>query len=114
MKLRCLVLLCTLVFSVQAQDPNSFATLWQSTFDANGFDGAQHTVVDAAGNMIIAGQTFSLDTAVDGLLIKIDPTGKRLWAKRFDSAISGDDFFTKCAVDADGKAVRLSAMEDQR
>lgn len=93
-----------LALSLRAQDPNIFTSQWRAVFDASGYDGAAAIKIDAQTNVFVAGLTESSDTSHDGLLVKVSPTGQRLWARRFDSAISESDQFTSLAIDAAGNA----------
>src|SRR3954471_12052068 len=97
--LRWLPAVCLSALLLRGQDPTAFQSVWRSTFDASGFDGAAQLKLDAQGNLFVAGQTESTDTRADGLLVKISPAGVRLWARRYNSAISEDDIFTDLAVD---------------
>lgn len=115
MKLRCLFVFFVLSLTVAAEQPWVFDTAWQSRFNTSGFDGARDATLDAAGNFIVVGQTFEEDTGADGLIVKVNPQGQRIWAKRFDSSISEDDFFSKVAVDSGGNiaVVGIGADRDQ-
>ena len=113
MKLRWLVLSLVLSCSVSAQESNVFTAAWASVFNSSGFDGARHAIVDAQGNFIIVGQTFDPETSADGLVIKMNAAGKRLWARKYDSPLSGDDFFSQCATDLNGNVAVVGIGADR-
>ncbi len=64
------------------------------------YDGPAHRmdlpaqmVLDSAGRVYIAGYSESR-VGYDGLIIKYSRSGKRLWLRRYDGAVGGDDMLT--------------------
>jgi type IX secretion system substrate protein/putative pyrroloquinoline-quinone binding quinoprotein len=58
--------------------------------------------VDAAGNLLITGETNLAGAAVDMFTVEYDHLGNLLWTKVFNGAVNGDDYPTAIGADANG------------
>ncbi len=60
--------------------------------------------VDGSGNAYVAGGTWNPGSATncDGITIKYNPNGKRLWAKKFNGSANGWDSLNAISVDDSG------------
>jgi uncharacterized delta-60 repeat protein len=79
--------------------------LWVMRYPEPGgsFDWATAIAIDAAGNVIITGQSqLGADTGQDYATVKYGPDGKEIWAKRYTGAGDGSDKPTAVAIDAAG------------
>lgn len=79
------------------------AQLWVVRYNGpgNGPDAATAITSDAAGNVYMAGQTWSAATGYDYLTVKYGPTGVQLWSA-FVDASNSDDGASALEVDAAG------------
>ena len=69
---------------------------------APSWDEAYAITVDAAGNVYVVGSISKLPYGRDGLIIKYNPAGAKLWEAHYNSPFDSDDITTKIAVDATG------------
>jgi outer membrane protein assembly factor BamB len=71
------------------------AILWERRIagDDAGDDGLESLAVDAAGNVVVAGQSSNLATGLDGLVMKLAAaTGATLWRRDLDGGgLASDD-----------------------
>lgn len=65
-------------------------TIWTHRFDAGLTDGGDIIKIDNSGNIVVAGTSMLLQTLQDYIILKYDPNGTLLWAKRFDYANNRD------------------------
>jgi hypothetical protein len=82
------------------------AILWQAEYDgaAGGLDIPFSIAIDAANDVIIAGDTSNA-TDLDARIVKLSgANGAVLWQKTFAGAAGGDDIFYSVALDAAGNA----------
>ena len=77
---------------------------WVETYDGpgNGYDVAQSLTVDPSGNAYVTGYSTGATGLADCATIKYDPTGQRLWARRYNGEADGTDYGTSVAVDPTG------------
>lgn len=68
--------------------------LWVKNYDGppNGDDRSHAVKIDPQGNIVVVGESEGFGTGKDFTTIKYDQNGNELWVKRFDGAISGNDF----------------------
>jgi uncharacterized delta-60 repeat protein len=69
---------------------------------APSWDEAYAVRVDAAGNVYVTGSINKLPYGTDGLTIKYNAAGLKLWEAQYNSLSDGDDVTTEIAVDAAG------------
>jgi len=81
--------------------------LWQKNIGGNGFDSARGIAIDTAGNILIAGTTYSYDIdslvnlgSGDVFLSKLNPEGDIIWQKRYGG--SNEDVAYSCLILEDG------------
>ena len=96
-----------------ARPPATTAVVWSKCFAAWGGGDDVHVTIDADHNVVLAGMfsgtaNFGGDvlTSASGLdifVVKLDPTGKHLWSKRFGGP--SDQLAKDVAVDASGAVV---------
>ncbi|MDW8349559.1 MAG: putative Ig domain-containing protein [Verrucomicrobiae bacterium] len=84
--------------------------IWGTYYGGNGDDLGQVLATDAARNLYLPGQTNSTtsiahvghqntkSTGIDAFLVKLSPTGTRLWATYYGA--TGQDYGTAAAADA--------------
>jgi hypothetical protein len=65
-------------------------------------DSATGLAVDSQGNAYVSGSSVGFGTGSDIVTIKYDPTGKKLWAVRYNGPDNVDDLGGACAVDGQG------------
>ncbi|MBN1787446.1 MAG: SBBP repeat-containing protein [Sedimentisphaerales bacterium] len=86
--------------------------LWTQPYDYNtSSDFALAMAVDSGSNVIVAGFGYNPDTSYDGLIVKYDSLGNKLWAKRFDGDSTNDQFYD-VAVDAAGNIYACGITDD--
>jgi hypothetical protein len=68
-------------------DANGAAT-WTHTFSDNAYDYGYCVETTSDGGYIIAGETFNLGTANQGLIIKTNSSGVQTWATNFGATFS--------------------------
>ncbi len=68
----------------------------------NGTDRAQAVAVDGAGNVYVTGQSLVSGTDYDFVTIKYSPSGKLMWAKRYNGPGKDNDGAQAIAVDGSG------------
>jgi len=115
---------------------SSGRTEWMRNYDFSGVEQAHRICADAAGNLVVLGQTKLEEACPDLLVMKLGAKGETLWTRRYDSggmdvpgdialdrfgnviavgtAKSGDS--ARCVIleyDADGGAVRKVAFGEQ-
>jgi hypothetical protein len=78
--------------------------IWSEQYDgpAGGDDQASDVRVDIAGNIYVAGWSEGIGTMYDFAVLKYDPTGNLLWAKRHNGASNLDDFATEIQISSVG------------
>ena len=69
---------------------------------APSWDEAHAITVDAAGNVYVVGSISKLPYGRDGLMIKYNPAGAKLWEARYNSPFDSDDMATKIALEVSG------------
>lgn len=92
---------------------------WARLFGGSADDSADSIAVDREGNVVAAGSfgdkltigdgTLKSAGADDGFLIKFDPSGRRLWAKRIGGV--DVDAFHHVAIDRDGNILATGAFK---
>ena len=83
-------------------DPNG-ALLWTVLYNGPmNNDSPTGIAVDSQGNAYVSGSSVGFGTGSDIVTIKYDPTGKELWAVRYNGPDNGDDLGGTCAVDGQG------------
>jgi cysteine-rich repeat protein len=100
---------------VVKMDPNG-AVVWARAIASVGSDSARAVAVDDIGNVYVGGRygaEMTLDTGValtapggiqDGFVVKLDPDGVALWARRIGGS-TGSDVVNDLALDAAGNVV---------
>ena len=101
-----------------AKFSDSGTRLWATYYGGTASENGSGVAVDAAGHVYLTGNTMSSDGiatpgshqsalagGLDGMLVKFDGDGARLWGTYFGGANA--DYCTACAVDASG-AVYIS------
>lgn len=84
---------------------------WTLTFGGSGFDKVNAAATDSAGNIYLACQTYDDTAPNDGMtmpvLIKLDSSGNKLWAKAFspDGYYSDDNGYTGVVVDSNDDVI---------
>jgi uncharacterized delta-60 repeat protein len=68
----------------------------------NGADEPSAIAVDGSGNIYVTGWSRCAGPYDDYATIKYNPSGKQLWAKRYNGAANGDDKASAIAVDRSG------------
>jgi uncharacterized delta-60 repeat protein len=79
--------------------------LWQNTKGTNGGDSARGVVLDSAGNVYVAGSTWSNKTGFDVLVMKFRPNGVRDWQLGWDGGEGRGDAGQAIALDAQGRVL---------
>lgn len=76
--------------------------LWRATVDgaAHGDDRAYAIAVDAAGNVVVTGESFVSNNNYDYLTVKYSPAGDQQWRMPMSGAIGGNDRAVALCVDA--------------
>ncbi len=77
---------------------------WVNRFNGTGNsnDMAYSTVVDASGNIIVAGKSIGVGTGYDYVIIKYSSSGDQQWVQRFNSSGSSNDYPFSLATDLTG------------
>jgi hypothetical protein len=91
--------LCSILLSAQVSPTQT----WIKTY--SNIDSVQNTptAVDANGNVIVAGSSYSAATGYDYTVIKYDKNGNQLWVSTYDgNSYQGTDRVTALTVDAVG------------
>lgn len=80
--------------------------LWQSWYDgpAHSHDHPTDLAVDAEGNVYITGASTGTDN-YDMITVKYDPSGRELWAARYNGPADGSDQGTSLTVDEAGHVI---------
>jgi hypothetical protein len=96
------------------------ATLWADRHGGTDTDAASAVAVDAEGNVIVAGTFYGVTSFgvlsmisagfSDIFLVKFDPAGTPLWARRFGNA--NFDYVSDLAVDPSGQIVITGSFEN--
>ncbi len=78
--------------------------LWVKRYNGpgNSIDTASNIVVDASGNVIVAGASYGGSSGMDYATIKYSSAGVPLWTNRYNGPGTGDDIPSALAVDAAG------------
>jgi hypothetical protein len=71
----------------------------------HGDDRAAALAVDGSGNVYVAGASQGTGTGSDFAIVKYDPLGKQLWARRYDGPGHGDDTVKAIALDETGNVI---------
>lgn len=76
--------------------------LWVQRYNgaSNNYDGANSMVVDASGNVYVAGESIGIGS--DYITLKYDTDGNLQWANRYNGTNSGGDAATCVKVDNSG------------
>jgi serine-aspartate repeat-containing protein C/D/E len=69
-------------------------------------------VVDAEGNLIIAGNTWSSSTGRDVWVAKYDREGLLLWQKTYNGTANGNDYAVRVIVDGEGHVIVAATVEN--
>lgn len=91
---------------------NSGNQKWAKRYDGVGHqtDYPVGIVADKTGNAYVAGATSNSETDKDIVLIKYDPSGKRLWVKTYGGAAKKDDSVSTLAIDVDGSLYLVGSV----
>ena len=87
--------------------------LWEATYNSPfnmGADSGNNLVVDAAGNVYVAGSSFespSYYTNTCATVVKYSPTGTQLWAARYTDSVFGSE---SGAIDIDAEGNVYTAL----
>ncbi len=78
--------------------------LWVRRYNGPGKDADQpHAlVVDGEGNAYVTGDSVGAGTSHDYATVKYDPTGKRLWVRRYNGPLNDSENPSALALDAKG------------
>jgi uncharacterized delta-60 repeat protein len=78
--------------------------LWARRYDgpANDSDSAHALAVDGQGNVYVTGESYGTSSWGDYATIKYNPSGARIWVKRYNGPGNGDDSAYALAVDSQG------------
>ena len=80
--------------------------LWQQTYDGTRkVDVASAARLDAAGNIVVTGQSTGAASSFDIATVKYSPAGDQLWVRRYNGAHGGSDRGSCIAVDSQNKVV---------
>lgn len=89
---------------------------WTATYNspANSWDGASAVVVDASGNVVVAGREdrFDLGQGLNWLIRKYDSDGILIWSQSYNSPANRWDGADAMAIDPAGNVV-VAGREDQ-
>jgi len=93
-------------------DANS-SELWVARYSgpAGQYDSIQAMVLDGAGNIYVAGESYLSDSDSDYITIKYSPEGLELWIAAYDGPANGWDRAEDLAVDADHNVYVTGASE---
>jgi uncharacterized delta-60 repeat protein len=80
------------------------ASIWAARHNVpgTGNDSASAIALDKSGNVYVTGYSKGSTTDYDYATIKYSPTGKQLWAKRYNGPGNGTDGASDIAVDGSG------------
>lgn len=80
---------------------------WSSRYSANGGDEvATHLAVDAAGNVVVTGTSYTgASTNYDYLTVKYSASGQLLWSARYNGPANGDEVPTTVVCDRTGNVL---------
>ncbi len=80
---------------------------WAKTWDWDGDEDADVIVIDATGDLYVAGSTTtSFDPRTKALLVKISPAGSMLWGRTWERAVlPGEDSVNGMVIDSAGDLV---------
>jgi uncharacterized delta-60 repeat protein len=80
---------------------------WAKYYDgaADGVDWMKGIAVDARGNVVVCGSTYTEDGAEDWVVLKYAPDGSRRWVRRLAGAFGGADVPQAIDTDARGNVV---------
>lgn len=83
---------------------NAGALQWTRKYNgqASGNDIADDLALDAAGNIVVAANSFGSGTLSDFLIIKYNSDGDTLWSRRYNGPVNGHDNFTSMTIDKNG------------
>jgi outer membrane protein assembly factor BamB len=78
--------------------------VWSRTFDGPGNykDAIRDMIVDTAGNVYLAGYSYSVDptnpalNSYDYVLVKYNSSGDLLWSRFYGGTVAGDRFIRQC------------------
>jgi len=94
------------------------ALLWNRSWAAPGFDYARDAAVDAAGNVVLTGETYDPDfhaatgyATSDVATVRFDGAGNLLWERVYRAFPGKSDFGRHVAVDSSGAAYVGAASE---
>lgn len=94
--------------------------LWQARYNGpgNDVDRARAIAVDRAGNVYVTGESDngkgngkSRLSGLDYATVKYDAGGRRLWVRRFNGAVNGDDRAVQIGLDAAGNVYVTGTSE---
>jgi uncharacterized delta-60 repeat protein len=87
---------------------------WVRSYDGPGgsADVARAIVVDASGNVCVAGESYGLGSLSDFCTIKYSPTGVERWVRRYDGPQHGYDVANALALDAAANVYVIGASDD--
>jgi uncharacterized delta-60 repeat protein len=91
----------TVVYDVEGNQ------LWAKSFkgDGAGTDEGQAVAFGPDGSIFVAGHAEYTETGLDFLLVKYSETGRKMWAKHFDSGSKKYDLLAGMQLDSDGHAI---------
>ncbi|MEZ5338989.1 MAG: hypothetical protein R3F46_12095 [bacterium] len=71
--------------------------LWQRSWGGTEFDAFEDVAINSGGEIIVAGETYSLSAGSAVILLKLSADGELIWSRSWDSA--GTDFPTVLGTD---------------
>jgi hypothetical protein len=84
--------------------------MWVARYRSPGLSAnATDIAVDAAGNVIVVGSGWGIDSRGDAFAAKYDSAGKQLWLATYNGAANHHDSFARVALDAAGNVYACGA-----
>jgi len=79
-------------------------TVWMQPYNRSSANPeyAAAITIDSDSNVIVAGYGYNSASSYDGIVVKYDSSGSRLWAEPYNHSYKSDDRFYDVAADADG------------
>jgi len=86
---------------------------WTDRWDGSlsGDDGAYAMTVDSNGNIVVAGETETATGGGDGLVVKYDPSGRKLWQQTYDGPANAYEYWNEIETDSSDRIVVLGQSD---